>query len=136
MIESGLGFMEEKGALRVYNIITKLFVEEVGSCEAICNIVEVLIRKFDSKIIFDLNVKFVKVCLAIYYANIRKLNYSKSLIEGTVKLDSANAFYKAKNLEIEQLLGSIIRVNDDSLNAAAEPLVSYTFIQAELKNKH
>ena len=92
-----MGFMEEKGALRVYNIITKIFVEEVGSGEAISNILQILIRKFDSKIVFDLNVKFIKVCLAIYYANIRKLNYSKSLIEGTVKLDYSNAFYKAKN---------------------------------------
>jgi len=40
----------------------------------------------------------MKVCLAIYYANIRKLNYSKSLIEGSVKLDEKNAFHKAKNI--------------------------------------
>lgn len=104
--------MDEKGALRVYNIITKLFVEEVGNPEAISNIIETLIRRFDSKIIFDLNVKFMKVCLAIYYANIRKLNYSKSLVEGTVKLDYSNAFYKAKNIEIEKLLTNIISVQD------------------------
>jgi hypothetical protein len=47
---------------------------------------------------FELNLKFMKVCLAIYYANIRKLNYSKSLIEGSIKLDENNAFYKAKNI--------------------------------------
>lgn len=86
--------------MRVYNIITKVFVEELGSVEAICNILEIIIAKFESKIIFDLNVKFVKICLAIFYANIRKLNYSKSLVEGTVKLDYSNAFYKAKNIEI------------------------------------
>ena len=49
---------------------------------------------------FELNVKFIKVSLAIYYANIRKLNYSKSLIEGSVKLNYTNAFYKVKNGEI------------------------------------
>ena len=122
--------MDEKGALRVYNIITKLFVEEVGNPEAISNIIETLIRRFDSKIIFDLNVKFMKVCLAIYYANIRKLNYSKSLVEGTVKLDYSNAFYKAKNIEIEKLLTSIIAVQDENLNASIEPLICYTFIQS------
>ncbi len=86
--------------MRVYNIITKVFVEEVGSFESISNILETIITKHDSKIIFDLNVKFVKICLAIYYANIRKLNYSKSLVEGVIKLDGSNAFHKAKNNEI------------------------------------
>lgn len=48
----------------------------------------------------DLSIKFVKVCLAVFYANLRKLNYSKSLVEGTIKLNPTNAFYKAKNNEI------------------------------------
>lgn len=80
IIENSIGYVDEKGALRVYNIITKIFVEEVGSVDAITNIIETMIRKFDSKLMFELNIKFMKVCLAIYYANIRKLNYSKSLI--------------------------------------------------------
>lgn len=134
ILEGSVDEIDEKGALRVYNIITKLFVEEVGSVEAICNILESIIRRFDSKIIFDLNVKFVKICLAIYYANIRKLNYSKSLVEGTVKLDYSNAFYKSKNTEIEKLLSTVVRINDQPLNQAIEPLLCYTFIQAELKN--
>jgi hypothetical protein len=50
--------------------------------------------------IFDLTVKFIKICLAVFYANLRKLNYSKSLIDGTIKLDRSNVFYKAKNNEI------------------------------------
>ena len=86
--------------MRVYNIITKLFVEEAGNPEIISNIIETLIRRFDSKIMFELNVKFIKVSLAIFYANIRKLNYYKSLIEGSVKLNYTNAFYKVKNGEI------------------------------------
>jgi hypothetical protein len=48
----------------------------------------------------DLSIKFFKVCLAVFYANLRKLNYSKSLVEGTIKLNSTNAIYKAKNNEI------------------------------------
>ena len=95
-----MGQMDEKGALRVYNIITKLFIEEAGSVQTISSIIDSIVRQFDSKIVVDLSVKFVKVCLAIYYANIRKLNYSKSLVEGIVKLDPSNAFYKAKNKEI------------------------------------
>ena len=42
--------------------------------------------------ISDLNLKMMKVALAIHYANIRKLNMSKSIIEGTIKLDETNAF--------------------------------------------
>lgn len=72
-------------------------MEEVGRIEPIINILESIIKKYDSKLIFDLNIKFVKICLAIYYANIRKLNYNKSLVEGVVKLDATNAFHKAKN---------------------------------------
>ena len=79
--------------------------------------------------------RFVKICLAVYYANLRKLNYSKSLVEGHIKLDYANAFYKAKNIEIEQMLEAIILVRDERLNRALEPLVSYTYIQSEVKNK-
>lgn len=44
--------------------------------------------------------KLVKISLAVHYANLRKLNYAKSLIDGAVKLDKGNAFYKAKNKEI------------------------------------
>ena len=77
--------------------MTKLFVEEVGGVESISSIIETIVRRFDTKIIFDLTVKFAKVCLAVYYANLRKLNYSKSLIDGTIKLDVSNIFYKAKN---------------------------------------
>ena len=67
---------------------------------------------------FDLHVKFTKVCLAVYYANLRKLNYSKSLVEGLIKIDQSNAFYKAKNIEIEKLLTCIILIKDDKLNDA------------------
>jgi len=42
----------------------------------------------------------VKVCLAVHYANLRKLNLSKSIVDGIVKLDESNAVVKAKNLDI------------------------------------
>lgn len=87
-------------------------MQEIGSLDSISNILDAIIRKFESKIIFDLTVKFVKVCLAVYYANLRKLNYSKSLVEGTVKLDKSNVFYKAKNNEIEVLLTNVILIAD------------------------
>ena len=54
----------------------------------------------------------MKVCLAVYYANLRKLNYSKSLIDGGIKLDKSNVFYKAKNNEIERLISSVILIRD------------------------
>lgn len=46
----------------------------------------------------------VKVALAVHYANIRKLNISKSLVKGGVKVDTSNAFAKKKNHDVEYLL--------------------------------
>lgn len=42
----------------------------------------------------------MKISLAIYFANIRKLGISKSTTDGTVKIDQSNAFMKRKNLDI------------------------------------
>lgn len=71
-------------------------------------IVQVILRKFDSKPIFELAVKFIKVCLSVHYSNLRKLTYSKSLVDGAVKVDRANAFFKLKNLEVEKLLLTVL----------------------------
>ena len=98
VIEAALEGLEEKTALRVYNVITKIFVEEVGSVHSITAITEGIVRRFESRIVADITVKFCKICLAVYYANLRKLNYSKSLVEGHVQLHHSNAFYKAKNI--------------------------------------
>lgn len=93
-------------------------MEEVGKESYLSNIIEAIIRTFDTKIITDLSIKFSKVCLAVFYANLRKLNYSKSLIEGTIKLNSSNAFYKVKNSEIVSLMGHIVEIGDERLNKA------------------
>lgn len=47
----------------------------------------VFLSNQQSQFMFDLNMKMVKVALAVHYANIRKLNMSKSIVEGVVKLD-------------------------------------------------
>jgi hypothetical protein len=62
--------------------------------------------------ISDLNLKMTKVALAIHYANIRKLNMSKSIIEGTIKLDETNAFAKRKNIDIEYLLKEFLNLKN------------------------
>lgn len=89
--------IDEKLALKVYNIITKIFVEEIGYCDFITTIIGTILKRFEDSIFFDLTVKFIKICLAVHHANLRKLNYSKSLIEGTIKIDKTNVFFKAKN---------------------------------------
>lgn len=75
-------------------------MEEVGYCYYIVSIIGIILKKFNSKIFYDLTVKFAKICLAVHHGNLRKLNGIKSLVEGTVKLHKRNAFYKAKNKEI------------------------------------
>jgi hypothetical protein len=96
-----LGSLEaatEKFALRLLTCVTKVFVEEIGYVDSVSGIVGRIIRKFDSKPIFDSEVKFVKVCLSVHYGNLRKLSYSKSLMDGAVKIDKSNANLKVKNL--------------------------------------
>jgi hypothetical protein len=67
----------------------------------ITNIFKTISKKFnENKIVFDLLIKLIKICLAVHYANTRKLNFAKSLIGGTVKLDKNNVFFKVKNTEI------------------------------------
>ena len=122
-------------ALRLLTNVTKVFVEEIGCVDSVSGIVERVIRKFDSKSIFESAVKFVKVCLSVHYANLRKLSYSKSLMDGAVKIDRSNVILKVKNMEVEKLLSNILRINNERLNKALEPLICYSFIQSELKNR-
>lgn len=81
----------------MFNAVTRLFVEEAGWVVSVSDVLGGILRRFGSVLVGELTLKFSKVCLAVYYANLRKLNYSKSLIEGTVKLDKSNAFYRVKN---------------------------------------
>lgn len=122
-------------ALRLINNLTKVFVEEFGYVEGVSAVLTGIIRKFDGKSIFESAVKLVKVCLSVHYSNLRKLSYSKSLVGGEVKIDKANASLKLKNLEVERLIQRIVKVNNDKLNDALEPLICYSFFQSELKNK-
>jgi hypothetical protein len=101
----------------------------------VSKVVQSIIRRFDSKGIFDMTVRFIKVCLSVHYANLRKLAYSKSLVDGAVKIDKANVSFKAKNLEVEILLSNILSANNEKLNKSLEPLICYSFIQSEIKNK-
>ena len=54
----------------------------------------------------------IKVCLAVHFANIRKLNLSKSIVEGVIKLDETNAFTKRKNYDIEYFLERVINIKN------------------------
>ncbi len=54
----------------------------------------------------------IKVALAVHYANIRKLNMSKSIVDGVVKVDTSNAFAKRKNLDVEYLLKEMLNLQN------------------------
>lgn len=95
---SSLSTINEKIALRLINSLTKVFVEEVGFVEYVSKIFQTVIRKFDSKAIFDACVKSIKVFLSVHYGNLRKLSYAKSLLDGGVKVDRTNVNLKIKNL--------------------------------------
>ncbi len=43
-------------------------------------IIYIILSNNHSQLIIDLSIKMIKVCLAVHFANIRKLNLSKSIV--------------------------------------------------------
>lgn len=60
----------------------------------------------------EITVKLIKVGLAVHYANMRKLNMSKSIVEKVVKLDESNVLAKRKNMDVEHFLQKILSVRN------------------------
>ena len=78
-----------------------MFFEEISNSSIVADaIVFIFVSHSNSQSINDLTIKMVKVALAVHYANIRKLNMSKSIVNGVVKVDALNAFTKRKNSDV------------------------------------
>ena len=78
---------EPKSAVAIYNMSSKSFVENVGLGFELTNLLVQLISTFkDEEIIMDMTVKLVKVCLALYFANMKKLAERRKPISLKVKL--------------------------------------------------
>ena len=95
-----LSSTNEKIALRLITSLTKAFIEEIGFVDSVSKIFQGVIRKFDTKSILDASIKSIKVFLSVHYGNLRKLSYSKSLVNSAVKVDKNNVNLKIKNMEV------------------------------------
>ena len=75
--------------------------------------------------------KLIKVCLAIYYANFRKLTERRKSLTRKEKLEGDELLAKLKNNQIEYFLHKIIEMNDSVFNKEIEPLVCLSYIQVK-----
>lgn len=92
---------EPKSAVAIYNMASRIFVEDVGLGFELSNILIQVISAFkEEEIIIDMTVKLVKVCLALYFANIKKLTERRKPISYKTKLEGDEATSKLKTLEI------------------------------------
>lgn len=82
-----------------------------------------------------MSVKLIKVCLAIHFANIKKLTEKRKPISYKNKLDADEATAKLKKLEMENFLRKIVQVGDKDINNAVEPLLCFSYLQVETISK-
>lgn len=99
--------VDEKSLLIIYNCVSKLFLEEPAYSDFCGQLIIDILRKYGQSIqIFsDLTNKFIKVCLAVHFANAKKLymnahKYRKSVSGSVPPLDSEDALMKLKNINI------------------------------------
>ena len=89
----------------IYNIVSKFFLDEPTYHESAQQIIIDIIKKFGNiyQIFYDLTNKFIKVCLAVYFANAKKLYMSamkNRKSPTTMPSDPEDLFIKLKNLFI------------------------------------
>ncbi len=67
-----------------------------------------LVKRFHTEsIITDLTVKLIKVCLAMHFANVKRLATKRKSITGNSKLDTEDTIFKSKNLALEEFIYKI-----------------------------
>lgn len=60
--------------MAIFNLSSRAFVEEVGIGLDLATIIAQVVNGFkEEEIVVDMTVKLVKVCLALYFANTKKL---------------------------------------------------------------
>ena len=65
---------EARVAVSIYNLVSKSFVEETGLGRELTLLMVQIINNFASEeILIDMTGKLIKVCLALYFANAKKM---------------------------------------------------------------
>ena len=83
----------------------------------------------DEEILIDMTGKLIKVCLALYFANAKKMAERRKPLSHKVKPDNEETVTKLKMLEIEYFLKRVIEIGIKDIHATAEPLVCFSYIQ-------
>ena len=73
--------------------------------------------------------KLIKVSLALYFANVKKLTEKRKPLSHKNKLDSDQALAKLKMIQIKYFLRRAIEFGDKDLLANIEPLICFSYLQ-------
>lgn len=78
----------------------------------------ILLKRFIKEPIFtDMSIKLTKVCLAIHFANVKKLAAKRKSVTGSAKLDPEDLSYKMKNVMLESFMYKLLEQDISEINA-------------------
>lgn len=120
-----------KNTLLLLDICTKIQLNNAVFAPQIAGLICRVVQKVaDEEIVQELLNKFIKISLAIYYANEKKKEPKrKSLVPGKNKDSSADVAIRLKNNVIYYTLDKILALKLTAVNEAALPLIGFTIIQ-------
>lgn len=120
----------------IYNIVSKVVMEETHLCRMASEIILSLLRKFTTENIFmDMTVKLIKVSLSVHFANVRKLSSKRKSLTGGPKGDLEDSAMRSKNVSIEGFIYQVADLEFADINPQIEPLVSFSILQIEKISK-
>ena len=91
--------LDTKTGLLIYNIVSKLVIDEAAYASTTTYILIYLLKKFLTENIFvDMTIKLVKVALSVHFANARKIIMRKKSLISAKEADET--ILKSKNLAI------------------------------------
>jgi uncharacterized membrane protein len=92
---------EARSAVAIFNLASRALVEDVGMGLELGTVLANVVNSFkEEDIVVDMTVKLIKVCLALYFANTKKLAERRKPISYKTKLEGEEATSKLKVLEI------------------------------------
>lgn len=122
--------LDLKNTLLLLDVCTKIQLGNADFAMALTDLVCDLASRFsDEELLMELLHRYVKVSLAIYYANEKKKEPKrKSLVTGKAKEKPEEVVLRLKNSVIWQMLDRILKLKL-SVGEQALPLIGFTVIQ-------
>ena len=99
-----------KSALVIYNVVSKLVVEEPAYAAVGTDILLSIIRRFNTEsIVIDLTIKLIKVCLAIHFADVKSLATIRRSVTHSTNIYLDDATHKYENFAMKELIYKTIQ---------------------------